>query len=318
MSERPLFSIVIPVYNRAKTIGPTLQSVHDQTFEDYECLVVDDGSRDGAQLRAVIEELNDPRFIYLHRENGGGGAARNTGIDAARGKYIAFLDSDDLFLPKKLDVFAQIVASDSPTALYSQALVDRGTHKYWIRPDRALGLNEDIGEYLFVHNQFISTITMVIKTEYAKSIRFDPNLQKFQDLDFCIRLHAAGVRFKMIAEPLAIWKDISEDNRTSRTKGYAAPMAWLMKVQHLLTPKAVHGFRATCLAYFLADERPFLALRYLFIGWQKGGVSLKVTLRQTARCFFPRNAYRWLVGVYVGAFGTRQNNCNYGQGKNEV
>lgn len=91
------FSIVIPAYNRADTILPTLQSVQAQTFDDFECLIVDDGSKDGAALKQVVEGMNDPRFHYIHRENGGGGAARNTGIMAAKGDYIAFLDSDDFF-----------------------------------------------------------------------------------------------------------------------------------------------------------------------------------------------------------------------------
>ncbi len=69
------FSIVIPAYNRADSITATLNSVRDQTYSDWECIVVDDGSTDGPDLEAAVAAMADARFRYVHRENGGGGAA---------------------------------------------------------------------------------------------------------------------------------------------------------------------------------------------------------------------------------------------------
>src|SRR5688572_23811750 len=94
----PFFSVVVPVFNRGVTVLPTLLSVRNQTFGDYECLIIDDGSDDGDELRKTVEGLGDQRFHLIRRRNGGPAAARNTGIEAARGIYVAFLDSDDLFL----------------------------------------------------------------------------------------------------------------------------------------------------------------------------------------------------------------------------
>ena len=88
----PLVTVVIPVFNRAEAILPTLKSVQEQTFGDFECLVVDDGSEDGGQLKQLVGGLNDSRFRYIRRDNGGGGAARNTGIDEASGRLVALLD----------------------------------------------------------------------------------------------------------------------------------------------------------------------------------------------------------------------------------
>lgn len=98
----PTVSIIVPTYNRAAYILEALDSVFVQTYSDYEIIVVDDGSTDNTA--EVLKTLVDQDKIhYVHQENGGESAARNHGIRLAQGKYIAFLDSDDLFLPSKLE-----------------------------------------------------------------------------------------------------------------------------------------------------------------------------------------------------------------------
>ena len=97
MTGAPFFSVVIPVYNRADVFAMALQSVLDQTEQDFEIIVVDDGSTDDP--KSAIDRYSDSRIRFLRQENKGGGAARNAGIDLARGRFIAFLDSDDWFLP---------------------------------------------------------------------------------------------------------------------------------------------------------------------------------------------------------------------------
>lgn len=96
----PFFSIVIPTYNRASLIGPTLDSVLVQEFTDFELLVVDDGSRDNTSQ--VVSGFRDPRLHYLPKENAERGAARNFGLARAKGGYVLFLDSDDWLHPNHL------------------------------------------------------------------------------------------------------------------------------------------------------------------------------------------------------------------------
>jgi glycosyltransferase involved in cell wall biosynthesis len=296
---KPDFSIVIPTYNRTHSIGETLNSVREQNFFNYECIIVDDGSADSEPLRQAILSLRDDRFVYLRRENGGGGAARNTGIDAARGRYIAFLDSDDLFLPNKLATVAECLPDDDRTVLYAQNYVDRGDpERLWVRPDRAIAPGERVASYLFIANQFIQTSTIVLPTALAREVRFDPTLRKGQDLDFCIRLEAAGARFVMLESPLTIWRDVSEGGRTSRTRGYAEPEAWLAAHQHLMTPQEVAGYRATSLAYYWGWAKPISAFTAI-VGGLKAGVRPSVLLRQLARTFLPGSVYRQLVDSFV-------------------
>ncbi|MBB6192263.1 glycosyltransferase involved in cell wall biosynthesis [Sphingobium wenxiniae] len=298
----PFFSVVIPLYNRAAQVGETIRSVLSQDWTDYEIVVVDDGSRDDPQ--PVIEAIGDPRIRYIRQDNAGGGAARNAGIMAAEGRYIAFLDSDDLFLPGKLSTMAKALdGDDGLTVLYSRMKVDRGVDRYWIRPDRGIREDEDVGEYLFCANQFMQTSTMVVSTPLAQDVLFDPALKKGQDLDFCVRLQGAGARFRMIEQPLTIWLDATEAGRTSYVKGYETSLDWLERCGHMLTGRARRGYRATVLAYHMAPIRPVMAIRDLIVGFVAGGVPPKIIARQILRSYLPKPLYRSLVNGFVLRFG---------------
>lgn len=299
---QPFFSVVIPLYNRADIVGETIRSVQSQDWQDFEIVVIDDGSRDNPA--PVIEAIGDPRVRYIHQANAGGGAARNRGIEEAQGRYIAFLDSDDLFLPGKLSLMADALAEDDGrTVVYSRMKVDRGVDRYWIRPDRGIREGEDVGEYLFCANQFMQTSTMVVPSELARKVLFDPALKKGQDLDFCVRLQAAGARFRMIDRPLTVWLDATEAGRTSYVKGYETSLDWLDRCGHMLTDRARRGYRATVLAYHMAPVRPVAAIRDLFVGMLAGGVPPRVVARQILRSYLPKRFYRSLVNGFVLRFG---------------
>ncbi len=298
----PTFSVVIPLYNRAEIVTQTIASVLSQDWTDFEIVVIDDGSKDNPE--PLIIAIGDPRIRYIRQDNAGGGAARNRGIEEARGRYIAFLDSDDLFLPGKLSVMADALREDNGmTVLYSQMKVDRGVDRYWIRPERGIREDEDVGEYLFCANQFMQTSTMVVPTALAQKVRFDPALKKGQDLDFSVRLQGAGAHFRMIDQALTIWLDATEVGRTSYVKGYETSLDWLDRCGHMLTRRARHGYRATVLAYHMAPVRPLATVRDLFLGWAAGGVPPRVVARQVLRSYLPKRFYRSLVNGFVLRFG---------------
>lgn len=122
MSEaHPHFSVVIPTYNRAKFLPKALDSVWRQTFNGYEVIVVDDGSTDGTL--EYLRSLSGPIRI-LSQYNGGPGVARNFGAKQARGRYIAFLDSDDLWFPWTLSCFAELISRNNDPAILSARLME--------------------------------------------------------------------------------------------------------------------------------------------------------------------------------------------------
>ncbi len=121
MERRPLVSVIVPTYNRASTLGLTLSSIVGQTFRDFEVIVVDDGSIDDS--RTVAESLlKGVPYKYIYQQNGGEGRARETGMRNSQGEYLALCDSDDAWLPDKLE--KQMVLFTPDTALvYSDAHV---------------------------------------------------------------------------------------------------------------------------------------------------------------------------------------------------
>ncbi|MBU6298538.1 MAG: glycosyltransferase family 2 protein, partial [Alphaproteobacteria bacterium] len=209
----PFFSVVIPVYNRAAVLGGALRSVRAQTEQDFEIVVVDDGSTDHPER--TVESIGDPRIVFIRRDNGGGGAARNTGIDKARGRFVAFLDSDDEFLPHHLSAMRRLLEGRSGVAGYARIVVDRGEGRSFLKPPRAVGEGEDMATYLLCDRGFVPTSTMVVDREQAKAIRFHEDLAAAEDTDFAIRLTLAGVRFLMAEAPGVHWRDVGDPNRLS-------------------------------------------------------------------------------------------------------
>lgn len=101
MGSSPLFSVIIPTYNRANFLKRAIDSVLVQTFKDFELIIVDDGSTDNT--KELINLYSDSRIKYIYKKNGGLNSARNKGLENANGRYIAFCDSDDSWLPLKLE-----------------------------------------------------------------------------------------------------------------------------------------------------------------------------------------------------------------------
>jgi glycosyltransferase involved in cell wall biosynthesis len=118
----PQVSVVVPVYNGAETIGRALESIIDaQTFDDYEIIVVDDGSTD--QTRAILEQYGD-RVLLVEQPNSGQAAARNNGVRHSSGEFVAFLDADDQFLPRRLELtVAALIADPDAVLVYSDMIV---------------------------------------------------------------------------------------------------------------------------------------------------------------------------------------------------
>lgn len=294
----PFFSVVVPVYNRAETLRAALRSVLAQSEQDFEILVVDDGSTDDP--KAVVDAIGDPRIHIIRQANGGGGAARNTGILRASGAYIAFLDSDDEFLPHHLGAMRKLLAGTQDTAFYARIVVDRGDGRTIFKPPRGIGANEDMAAYLLCDRGFVPTITTVVPAALARQTLYHTDLREAEDTDFTIRLALAGCAFRMAEAPGAIWKDYFDPNRLSAGRSTQRLEQWLETMKPRLSRKAYLGGRGWAVAKGVAPKNPFRALGYylsaLFSGCYGPGLAGIVFLQ----IFLPDRVYRALADGAIG------------------
>jgi len=203
----PFFSIVIPVYNRSFFIKEAICSIQNQTFSDWECIVVDDGSTDdGAEIIKQLSE-EDNRIKYVYQENAERSVARNNGIRNSNGKYICFLDSDDVFLPIHLQVlFDEIQLKDSPKALFftNYLLSQQGN----IQEQQLPTLKGDVLRYLF-YNPIIPA-RVCIHSNILKEDMFDEEIVIVEDLLLWVRIALKHPVFQI--EQSTVVYNIHDDN----------------------------------------------------------------------------------------------------------
>jgi glycosyltransferase involved in cell wall biosynthesis len=298
----PHFSVIIPVYNRAKMLAAAIGSVLGQTCQDFEIVVVDDGSQDDPQ--SVVNRFQDARIRFIRQDNRGGGAARNTAIDAARGRFIAPLDSDDIFLPCHLERMKKLLDGTHNTAGYARMLVDRGQGRFFAKPPRAIRAREDMGEYLLCARGFVPTITLVVERVLAGRVRYHEKLRAAEDTDFAIRLAAAGCRFVMAEEPGAVWKDIADPGRASaaaaslHTRHFAQ---WLNGIKPVMTKRAWRGGRGWAYAKMLAREgHKFQALKLYLAALVSGCYAPRLAAVVFLQIFLNAARYRRLADTLIG------------------
>ncbi len=198
----PKVSVVIPTHNRAELLGVAITSVLEQSFQDFEMIVVDDHSPD--HTAQVVQCFHDGRIKYLcHATNKGGAAARNTGIVNSSGKYIAFLDDDDEWLPEKLEMQVALLENSPPEVgcIYTSYLVvDRSSGN--ILGQKIVAERGDLSTALLSGNCLGGTSSVLVRKEcFDKVGLFDETLPSFQDYDVWIRL-SQKFYFDFINRPL--------------------------------------------------------------------------------------------------------------------
>ena len=178
-----MISVIIPVYNREKLIEKSIQSVLNQTYRDLELIVVDDGSID--KTREVVKSINDPRLKYIYQPNQGACSARNRGIEEAKGDFIAFQDSDDIWALDKLEKQMKVFDNSDVDIVCCKTKCKRlnGSTLFTLKNVAEGIINKEMGPC------GISTQTLVMKSTVTKKVKFDPNVIRYQDLDFLISAH---------------------------------------------------------------------------------------------------------------------------------
>jgi glycosyltransferase involved in cell wall biosynthesis len=207
-SER--LSVVIPAFNAATTIRAAVGSTLRQTVPVLEVIVVDDGSSDNTA--EVVDGLDDPRVRLVSRPNGGPSAARNTGIAAARGEWVAFLDSDDLWLPTYVETAtAALGAASNPGFGYTDAYVfhaGRGQVKRGSAMDALDPPPPDRASFLaaLLRRNFVFTSATVPAAVLAAVGGYDESLPLSEEYDLWLRILVAGFDPVWMGGPLAIYR----------------------------------------------------------------------------------------------------------------
>ncbi len=216
----PAISIIIPAYNRAYCIGETLRNLLAQTFTDFEVIVVDDGSTD--HTAEVVRSFTD-RVRLVMQSNRGVSAARNTGVRQARGRWIAFQDSDDLWHPKKLERQLEVLQKHGKSWCATTAVDESGV---LLSDVKQVAANQLESTVYFVA-QPAETIVVAAKHPYLQSMILEKSLVEkaglfaedlfaAEDTEFIFRLSLmAGMCF--IAEPLTIISQLTPDSLTRNT-----------------------------------------------------------------------------------------------------
>lgn len=228
-------SVVIPAFNCAATIRDAVLTAREQTHRPLEIVVVDDGSTD--DTLAQLEALRGYDLVVLRNvRNLGGAAARNRGIDAARGEFIAFLDADDIWAPTKLEQQLAALSSVREPAFCFTAvefLNEYGERR--ISPRRAPRSGEGMPDFMLKHGNLVQTSTIMVPRSLLTRCRFNERLRRYQDIDFVLQLAAAGLKAIYLDAPLVEWRSVGNATRVSRNPDPAPLREFL----------ACHGDRLT-------------------------------------------------------------------------
>ena len=236
-----LVSVIVPCYNYGHYLPDALNSVLAQTYPDWECIVVDDGSKDNTAGVAGRYVDADGRFRYVYQENKGLSAARNAGIAGSRGEFLQFLDADDLIQRRKLEGQARYLqATPAVDVVYAEALFFSGSPGTIVQTGNAeymcyaSGAGESLLAAVPAKNLTVVSAPLLRKHVTDRAQGFDETLTAVEDYDFWLRCALAGCRFQ--------YQSLGEDATLIR-KGHASmsSSAWRMLKNNVQVRRKIRG-----------------------------------------------------------------------------
>lgn len=249
--RQPLVSVIMPAYNAERFIGKAISSVVSQGLSDWELIVIDDCSEDRSYEIAQEYQQRDPRIMALRNEvNSGVARTRNRGIDLARGKYVAFLDSDDIWHPEKLSrQIEKVTASCAQICYCSYAIIDESGNR--IRADYLVAPEAGFRDIL--KENYIQCSAMLIQSDIFKNIRFNPDYFH-EDYVLGLDMLRAGYRAVGCREILLEWRYLSHSRSFDKKKG--AMNRWRIYRSYLKLPFIQAAYCFGC--YTAAGLRKYL------------------------------------------------------------
>ena len=269
-----LISVVIPSRNRPDLASRAVKSALTQTAKLIEVIVVLDGP-DPASV-SELAKIMDPRLQVIELpENLGPSGARNAGVMAAKGTWIAFLDDDDEWLPLKLERQLEVAhQSIYARPIVSSRFLAHTAKGEFIWPRRLPAPSESMGDYLFVRNSlflgetFVVTPTIFVKKELLEQIPFDRDLPRHEDWDWLIRVSALeGVGLEFVPDSMAIVNIVTNQTRQSLSNinDWQCSLDWIRSVRHLVSPTAYSACVTTVVSSQAAIDRDWQAFMPLLL-----------------------------------------------------
>lgn len=295
---QPVVSVVIPVYNRAHCIGPLAATLKAQSLPRWEAIFVDDGSTQDI-AGALAPFLNDPRFRLVRLpSNSGVSAARNAGIDHARGRYVAFLDSDDLWLPAKLE--KQVAAMDQCDGdRFCVTLTNVIMPGQWVRvrPDFGPKHGQSFAAFLYREGGFAQASSLLLPRSLASRVQFREQLRQYEDHLYFIELAATGAGYVVVPEALSTWNNDERSDRLSSVDSIERGTRFLAIAGPLLSRRERLAFRLRTQGGVLFRTAPLRALALAVGALVTGAVRPHKLLALAGRWVMPARSWQALRRV---------------------
>lgn len=258
-----MISVIIPLYNKEAIIGQSLQSVLSQDYDDFEVIVVNDGSTD--RSADIVHSITDPRVRIIEQENGGPSKARNTGVRNAKGEWVVFLDADDELLPATLSYFDGLIKTHGKANFFACPFyVNDGKSKvlYWQCRN---GFVKNPFKAHFLGLFLPRTGTCIYTKELVDSCMFNEDIRRYEDLDALFRMYRSATIY-LDSRPVMVFN-------TSYVSASKACMNIKDDFLGYLDFKGKSFWEKMCLYKFYLEERlnyqgqvenlyPMLAFRY--------------------------------------------------------
>ncbi|MBD2730343.1 glycosyltransferase [Nostoc sp. FACHB-892] len=308
----PKISVIIPAYNAEKTIKETIESVQQQTFTDFELIVINDGSQD--KTLEILHTIKDERLQIFSYENGGLPEARNRGIKRASGEFVSFLDADDLWTPDKLEL--QLVAlQQNPDAgvAYSWNLCmfeKEGTLSFVNAASPPFEGN--VYPNLLLENFVGNGSNILLRRQVIESVgNFDRTLKSFEDWEFYLRV-ASVWNFVLIPQRQIIYRKVSS-SMTSKVKVMEEQGLRLIEKVYRSVPPELQYLKNQTLANFYSfcadlnlnviyntnDNRGFQAQRKLYLAIQ---LYPKILLRKNIQGLIVKSIIRQVIPARITTY----------------
>lgn len=254
-----LVSIIVPVYNSEQYLKETMDSVLAQTYWNWEMLLVDDCSTDTSAeiIRSYLAQDDRIRYIPL-TTNSGAAVARNTALEASRGRYIAYLDADDLWFPKKLE--RQIAFLQENNVAFSccayEKIAQDGTSL-----EKTVWMPKTLTYHQYLKNTIIQTVGVIVDTKHVDpSLLVMPNVRRGQDCATWLQILKNGTLFHGQPEILAAYRRVSTSLSANKLRAFKRTWHIYRRVEHLPLPYAL--WCQICYAYHACAKRIYLG-KYL-------------------------------------------------------